>query len=111
MRVRALMGAGVLTAVGGVLLTAAPATATHTHVMPVGNGRCVVIAEEAGEEAVELPGAVFENNPNVDIAPAAGRNHPLHVLVHQGVAGEQHPLYVYGTAAADAACTAGYVNR
>jgi hypothetical protein len=79
--------------------------------MLVGNGECVVLAEGAGEEAVTLPLSVFENNPNVDIAPTAGRMHPLHVLVHLGQAGEHNQLFVYGTPAANAACSAGYVNR
>jgi hydrogenase maturation factor HypF (carbamoyltransferase family) len=89
----------------------APAAATHTHAMLVGNGLCVVIAEDAGEENVVLPGSVFANNPNVDIAPAVTREHPLHVLVHQGTPGEQNSIQVYGTPAADAMCFNGYVNR
>lgn len=96
---------------GCVLATSAPAMADHTHVMLVGNDRCVVLAEGAGEEAVTLPASVFENNPNVDVPPTAGRMHPLHVLVHLGQAGEQNQLFVHGTPAATAACTAGYVNR
>ena len=71
----------------------------------------MVLAEGAGEEAVVLPLSVFENNPNVDIAPTALRMHPLHVLVHLGQTGEHNALFVYGTPAADAACAAGYVNR
>lgn len=88
-----------------------PETARDVSVMVLGNGRCVVMAENAGEEAVALPLAVFENNPNVDISPTALRMHPLHVLVHQGRPGENNALYVYGTPAADAACAAGIVNR
>jgi len=90
---------------------AGAALATHTHAMVVGNGQCVVIAEDAGEENVVLPDAVFERNPNVDIAATEGRSHPLHVLVHQGVPGEHLQIYVYGSAEANAACAAGYVNR
>jgi len=92
-------------------VAAVPAMATHSHAMLVGNGRCVVLAEDAGEENVALPGSVFESNPNVDIDPAATRMHPLHVLVHQGTAGEQNSIQVYGTPAADAMCFDGYVNR
>ena len=101
-----------LAAGGAVLVMSPPAFADHTHVKVVGNGKCVVLAEGAGEENVVLPASVFENNPNVD-APqfVEGRSHPLHVLVHLGQAGEQVHLYVYGTPAADAACAAGYVNR
>ncbi len=54
--------------------------------------------------------AVFEHNPNVDIAPTADRLHPLHVLVHQGVPGEHKSIAVAGTAAAAALCANGIVN-
>lgn len=107
--IRAALVAG---ATGGLLLTLSPAAfADHTHAKVVGNGQCVVLAEGAGEEAVVLPLSVFENNPNVDIAPTASRMHPLHVLVHLGQAGEHNALFVYGTPAEATACAAGYVNR
>lgn len=96
---------------GFVAAMSGPAFADHTHAKVVGNGQCVVLAEGAGEESVVLPLAVFENNPNVDIAPTANRMHPLHVLVHLGQAGEHNALFVYGTPAEAAACAAGYVNR
>jgi hypothetical protein len=110
---RKTIRAAALTAMsGGVLLAApGPAFADHTHAKVVGNGKCVLLAEGAGEERVVLPLAVFENNPNVDIAPAPSRRHPLHVLVHLGQAGEHNALFVYGTPAADTACASGYVNR
>ncbi len=92
-------------------LSALPASANHTHVMLVGNGECVVLAEGAGEEAVVLPLAVFEHNPNVTIAPAENRMHPLHVLVHRGVPGTNHSMEVAGSAADLALCANGYVNR
>jgi hypothetical protein len=91
-------------------LAATPALASHTHVMALGNGQCVLLAEEAGEESVVLPPSVFEHNPNVDIAPTDGRRHPLHVLVHLGQAGEHLDLAVAGTAAAALLCPAGIVN-
>ena len=94
-----------------LLASSGAAVADHTHVKVVGNGECVVLAEGAGEERVDLPGVVFTNNPNVDAPQTAGRTHPLHVLVHLGRAGENNALYVYGTPAANAACAAGYVNR
>ena len=90
---------------------ASPAAADHTHAKVVGNDQCVVLAEGAGEESVVLPMAVFDNNPNVDIAPTPTRMHPLHALVHLGQAGEHNALFVYGTPAEAAACAAGYVNR
>jgi hypothetical protein len=78
--------------------------------MSLGNGQCVLLAEEAGEESVVLPLSVFEHNPNVDIAATAGRMHPLHVLVHLGQAGEHLELAVAGTAAAATLCPSGIVN-
>ena len=103
--VRPAVGAGLLLA-----LAASPALASHTHVMSLGNGQCVLLAHEAGEESVVLPLSMFENNPNVDIAPTAGRMHPLHLLVHLGQAGEHLQLAVAGTAAAAALCPSGIVN-
>jgi len=101
----------VLGATGGLLFAGSgPALADHTHSRLVGNGKCAVIAESGGEKYVELPTSVFERNPNVDVAPATARNHPLHVLVHQGVPGEGGRLFVYGVSDTDA-CSAGYVNR
>lgn len=63
---------------GGVVLAApGPAFADHTHAKVVGNGQCVVLAEGAGEESVVvLPLSVFENNPNVDIAPTTALDDP-----------------------------------
>lgn len=110
---KALSTAAIASAASGLLLLASSgaAVADHTHAKVLGNGQCVVIAEDAGEENVVLPDAVFTNNPNVDIAKTANRAHPLHVLVHQGRAGEDGGLFVYGTPAANTACAAGYVNR
>ena len=102
--IRVLLGSLAMLAV-----MAGPVSASHTHVMALGNGQCVLLAANGGEEDVTLPLAVFAHNPNVDIAPAPDRMHPLHVLVHQGVPGERHLLAVAGTAAA-ALCSAGIVN-
>ena len=106
----AVVGAATATLAVG---TSTAAVADHVHVRVTGNGQCVVIAEYGGEKYVALPAAVFENNPNVDVAPADARNHPLHVLVHQGQPAEAQPgtLFVYESPAGDAACAAGYVNR
>lgn len=100
-------------ALGGVILlalAATPALASHHHVMAVGNGQCVLLAQNGGEDDVELPLAVFEHNPNVDITPAPDRLHPLHVLVHKGVPGDHNRIAVAGTAEAAALCAAGIVN-
>ena len=102
--------AAVLGTAALLTLAAAPVAASHTHVMSLGNGQCVLLAYEAGEESVVLPLSVFERNPNVDIAPTAGRMHPLHVLVHLGQAGEHLQLAVAGTPAAAALCPNGTVN-
>jgi len=93
------------------LAGAGAAQASHTHAKVVGNGQCVVLAENAGEEDATLPAAVFQHNPNVTVAPASGRNHPLHVLVHKGTPGESGGYYVLGSPDGNAACSAGYVNR
>ena len=103
--VRPAIGAGLLLA-----LAATPVLASHAHVMALGNGRCVLLAANGGEENVALPMAVFARNPNVDIAPAPDRLHPLHVLVHKGVPGDHNRLAVAGTAEAAELCRAGIVN-
>lgn len=99
-----------LAAVALLALVATPALASHSHVMAIGGGRCVLLATNGGEEDVELPLSVFEHNPNVDIAPGPDRLHPLHVLVHQGVPGEHKGIAVAGTPAAAALCPRGIVN-
>jgi hypothetical protein len=103
--VRAPVIAGALLA-----LSAAPALATHTHVMQVGNEECVVIAASGHEDEVVLPLPVW-NNPNVDAGSSdTTRMHPLHVLVHTGVPGDHGALAVYGSDAGNALCSAGYVG-
>jgi hypothetical protein len=90
---------------------AGPAQADHTHVKVVGNGGCIVIAEDSGESEVDLPSAVFAGNPNVDIPESDGATHPLHLLVHRGVPGDHLSLYVLESDPARTACPAGFVNR
>ena len=103
--VRPALAAVILLALG-----VTPALASHSHVMAIGGGRCVLLAANGGEEDVDLPLAVFEHNPNVDISPASDRLHPLHVLVHQGVPGDHKGIAVAGTPAAAALCVNGIVN-
>lgn len=113
MRITRVMGTAALaSAASAVLLlgSSGAAVADHTHAKVVGNDGCVVLAQGSGEARVDLPSAVFTGNPNVDIAEAQGRTHPLHVLVHQGVPGEKKTLYVVGSAT-DAACTTGFLNK
>jgi hypothetical protein len=67
-------------ALSGLLLVAVAgaAQADHTHVRVLGNGQCVVLAAQGGEQYVQLPHAdEFAEN----------RRHPLHVNVHLGQAG------------------------
>ncbi|HEY3334491.1 MAG TPA: hypothetical protein VGK16_04570 [Candidatus Limnocylindrales bacterium] len=100
-------------ALGAVMvlaLAATPAFANHHHVMSIGDGRCVILAPDGGEDEVELPQSVFDSNPNVDITAAPDRLHPLHVLVHKGMPGDHNQIAVAGTADAAALCWAGIVN-
>ncbi|MPY79994.1 MAG: hypothetical protein GEV04_16355 [Actinophytocola sp.] len=61
--------------------TAAPALATHTHVVQLGNGQCVILAENGNEKYVRLPHAdEFDEN----------RQHPIHVKVHLGKPGTRN---------------------
>ena len=106
---RRLAGVSLIVA-GAFVLTTAPVLATHTHVLVTGNGRCVILAPHGHENEVDLPDSVFDNNPNVDVIQTAGRNHPLHVLVHTGVPGDHNALAVYGSAAGNTLCSAGYVG-
>ena len=101
-----------VTLMAGALLalSAAPALANHAHVMQIGNGECVLLAQNGGEDEVELPLSVFEHNPNVTIAPAPDKLHPLHVLVHKGVPGMHNHLEVAGTGPASTMCATGIVN-
>ena len=112
MRRRFVVVVGV--ALGAVVLWGGPASASHTHVRVLANGNCVVLAAEGAESGLDLSGTgVFEHNPNVDVAPTAGRNHPLHVLVHKGAAGDVQRIEVMGSAADPCwgpAATGEYVN-
>jgi len=92
-------------------LSAAPALATHAHVMQVGNGECVILAQDGHEDEVVLPLPVW-SNPNVDVGSSdTTRMHPLHVLVHKGVPGDHNAMEVSGTGGADTLCSAGYVGN
>ena len=71
--------------------TALPAFASHTHVLQLPDGRCVILAEKGEEKFVELPNA-DEFAPN--------RRHPLHAKVHLGEAGTrkgESVIYVKGS--------------
>jgi hypothetical protein len=92
-----------------ILTLAATALGSHVHVLVLGNGECVILAEDGGERWVTLPESVFANNPNVvDVEYAGNRQHPLHVLVHIAEAGNRM-VYVLGSPG-DLENCAGYVN-
>ena len=97
-------------ALGMLLAIAGPALATHTHAKATGqDGTCVLLATGAGEESVGLPTVVFDANPNVTVTPTTDRNHPLHVLVHKGVAGADGGYWVYDNGESAAFCSS-YLN-
>lgn len=97
MKSKIAVGAGIV--LGAALLGAGPASAAHTHVRVLANGDCVVLAADGAESGLDLSDTgVFEHNPNVDVAAAPGRNHPLHVLVHKGAAGDVQRIEVKGSA-------------
>jgi hypothetical protein len=80
MMMRRMMVAGAVAALA-LVSTGGAALADHTHVRLLGNGKCVVLAAQGGEQYVELPHAE---------AHAANRRHPLHVNVHLGQPGTRH---------------------
>jgi hypothetical protein len=113
---RWVLGCGV--AAVFLLAGASAARADHTHVLILPNGNCAILAEAGNEKYQILPDVLFANNPNVDADDAAGgldglplnRRHPLHVLVHLGVAGADGDIVVMGSAQDPCAATGNYVN-
>lgn len=80
--IRRLLILGAITGVA-TAATASAAFADHAHVRHVGHGdRCVIVALDGGEDAVVLPGVIFERGITSDTV--GGADHPLHVLVHKG---------------------------
>lgn len=115
MKITRVLGAATTASVASVFLLLAAsdaAVADHTHVKVVGNDGCVVTALGAREEDVDLPGAMFAHYPHgAPIPQTDERTHPLHVLVHQGVDGENMPPYVLGSDDEKTACAGESVNR
>jgi len=75
---KAKMTIAAAVTVGAIgLFGAGTASATHTHSKMTGNGSCVLLAQNGGEEDVTLPHATGAEN----------RRHPLHVNVHLGEPG------------------------
>ena len=113
---RAMLVAGVAAVV--MLAWASVASADHTHVLILPNGKCAILAAEGDEKYLILPSVLFANNPNVDADDLVGsldnlalnRRHPLHVLVHLGVPGADGDIAVMGSAQDPCAATGDYVN-
>jgi hypothetical protein len=82
---------------------AGTASADHVHSKQVGNGSCVLLAQNSGEGEVDLPFAT-------DDQVAANRAHPLHLLVHLGQPGDNFAIGVAGTASDPCNDTGDYVN-
>lgn len=98
-----------------LVLGQGPAAADHVHFRYLGNGECVLLAPDGGEQEVQLPQASGPEN----------RRHPIHVNVHLGRPGEvgqipdgqMHSVYVAYpasgvlTTAAIELCGGQFVNR
>ena len=89
------------------LLAPAAAQANHLHVLVLGNGSCVILAQQGNERYVTLPEASFNNT----VEPTTTANpHPLHVHMHRGQPGEVQTIAVYGSPADPCAVSGNYVN-
>jgi hypothetical protein len=86
----------VAVAAFGTLATGT-ASATHTHSMQTGNGSCVLLAQNGGEEDVVLPHATGPEN----------RRHPLHVNVHLGEPGMGGHIEIGVAGTASDPCSTG----
>ena len=80
---------GIALATVGTVIAGMPAVADHVHFRVLGNGECVLLAPDGGEQYVQLPNA-DEFAPN--------RQHPLHVNVHTRQPGAVGQVYVAYTA-------------
>ena len=82
--------------IAGTVIAAGAATAhaNHTHSLLTGNGACVLLAQNGGENEVDLPFATLDQ---VD----AHRAHPLHLLVHLGRPGVDGKIGVYRVEGSD----------
>lgn len=79
------------------------AFADHVHSKKVGNGSCVLLAQNGGEADVDLPFAT-------DAQVTAHRAHPLHLLVHLGHPGQNFDIGVAGTASDPCFGSGDYLN-
>jgi hypothetical protein len=98
----------LLAAVAAAGFVVPTAQANHLHVVQLGNGACVILAENGHERYVTLPQASFQNTTE----PTTTANpHPLHVHVHRGQPGQVSTIAVFGSAADPCATTGNYLNR
>ena len=93
----------VVTVAAVGLLGTGAASATHVHSKQVGNGGCVLLAQNGGEKNVALPHATEDQAD-------AGRAHPLHLNVHLGRPGENFDIGVYNTPSDPCFGTGNYLN-
>lgn len=85
------------------LASVGTAAADHVHSKQVGSGACVLLAQNSGEGAVDLP---FATSGQV----AANRAHPLHLLVHLGPPGTNFGIGVAGGGSDPCLSTGNYLN-
>jgi hypothetical protein len=96
-----------LSITAAALLAPAAAQANHLHVLVLGDGSCVILAQHGNERYVTLPEASFNNTAE----PTTTANpHPLHVHMHRGQPGTVQTIAVYGSAADPCAASGNYVN-
>lgn len=93
----------VVTVAAVGLLGTGAASATHVHSKEVGNGWCVLLAQDGGEKNVALPHAT-------DLQVEKNRAHPLHLNVHLGRPGENFHIGVYNTPTDPCFGTGNYLN-
>ena len=90
-----------------VLAFPVPASATHLHVLIVGNGQCVVLAQYGNERWVQLPAASFQPTEPTTTA----NTHPLNVHVHRGQPGQVVGIFVMGSASDPCAAAGEHLNQ
>lgn len=95
---------GVAVTAATIFGTAAPSLASHVHSKEVGNGSCVLLAQNGAEKDVQLPFAQERGFTDPT------RQHPLHVLVHLGQPGEHFDIAVAGTETDPCLPSGDYLN-
>ena len=97
----------LLAVVLAALAWPAAALGNHLHSMEVGNGQCVILAQDGNERFVVLPPASFQNTsePKTTANP-----HPIHVNMHRGEPGQHKAIGVYGTSSDPCFESGDYIN-